>query len=333
MAATSVPSETTEKKEKRRSFFMDILIRLIKEKPLATFGLAIVIILLFTAITCQWIAPYGMNEIHLRDRLQPPSTKYWMGTDDLGRDLMSRILYGARISVIVGFSGALIDVIVAILLGATSGFFGGKVDAIVMRFVDAIMCFPMLFFALTAMAILGPGIIQVIVVLGVFDGIRAARVVRSAVISVKSNVYVEAAKAIGATGSRVLMQHVLPNIMAAVIVLFSVAVGGIVLSESTLSFLGFGIPPPTPTWGGMISGPGREYLVDAPWMAIWPGLALSLAVYCINMLGDGLRDLLDPRLRGGLGRYGGSKKAKKAKAKIQEPGMTSSTSASNEPAS
>ncbi len=330
MATTSAPGEAVEKKEKRRSFFMDILIRLIKEKPLATFGLAIVFILLIVAITCQWIAPYGVNEIHLRDRLQPPSLKYWMGTDDLGRDIMSRIIYGARISVIVGFCGALIDVVVAILLGATSGFFGGKVDAIVMRFVDAIMCFPMLFFALTAMAILGPGIIQVIVVLGVFDGIRAARVVRSAVIGVKANVYVEAARAIGATGSRVLLRHVLPNIMAAVIVLFSVAVGGIVLSESTLSFLGFGIPPPTPSWGGMISGPGREYLIDAPWMAIWPGLALSLAVYCINMLGDGLRDLLDPRLRGGLGRYGGSKKAK---SKHQEPGMTSSTSASNEPAS
>jgi peptide/nickel transport system permease protein len=193
------------------------------------------------------------------------------------------------------------------LIGIPSGFFGGKFDTVMQRFVDSFQCFPPLVLYLTIMAVLGPGLFQVIMVLGVSDGIRGSRVTRSAVIGIKQNVYFEAAKAIGVPTGRTLMKHVLPNIMAVVIIGFTAILGRMILAEATLSFLGFGIPPPTPSWGGMLSGTGRQYMLQAPWMCLWPGLALAVVVYGINMLGDAVRDILDPRLRGGLGRYGGDK--------------------------
>jgi peptide/nickel transport system permease protein len=167
------------------------------------------------------------------------------------------------------------------------------------------MCFPGLVIMLTVVAIVGPGLVQVILLLGILGGIGGSvRVKRAAVLSIKGNVYVEAARAIGCSNTRIMLKHILPNVMAVVIVVFSMGMGGAILAEATLSFLGFGIPPPQPSWGGMLSGPARRYMLQAPWMAIWPGVALSLVVYGMNMLGDGLRDILDPRLRGGLGRYG-----------------------------
>jgi peptide/nickel transport system permease protein len=157
------------------------------------------------------------------------------------------------------------------------------------------------------MSILGPGLLQVVAVLGVLFGIGNSRVVRGAVIGIKENMYVEAARAIGCPSRKILTMHILPNIMAPIIILFTIGIGGVILTEASLSFLGFGIPPPQPSWGGMLSGQGREYMLQAPWMALWPGLALSIVVYGINMLGDAMRDLLDPRLRGGVGRYGNIK--------------------------
>jgi len=212
----------------------------------------------------------------------------------------------------VGLGGSLICTGLGAIIGLVSGFFGGKTDTIIQRFVDAFMCFPPLFLYLTVMAILGPGLAQVIIVLGIVRGIRQSRIVRGAVISIKENVYVEAAKALGASPTRVLYKHVLPNVMAPIIIIYTVGCGYLILSEATLSFLGFGIPPPEPSWGGMLSREARRFMRFAPWMALWPGAALATAVYGINMLGDAVRDILDPRLRGGLGRYGGVK-AKKAK--------------------
>jgi len=208
---------------------------------------------------------------------------------------------------IVGLAGASLEVLMAMVIGIVSGFFGGKIDIVTQRFVDTFMCFPPLFLYLTIMSVLGPGLLQVILVLGVIRGIRVSRVVRSAVIGIKENVYIEAARAIGAPGTRILTRHILPNIMAPIIIIFTLAMGQMILSESYLSFLGFGIPPPTPSWGGMLSGAGRVYMQMAPHLALWPGLALAIVVYGINMLGDAMRDILDPRLRGGLGRYGGVK--------------------------
>ena len=289
--------------KKTRHPMVDLLMRLIREKPLGLVGGIIVLVLLFTGIFANFLAPYDINKIHLRDRLSPPSAKFLLGTDDLGRDMLSRIIVGARISVIVGLSAATLDIVIASIIGILSGFFSGKADIIIQRFVDAWMCFPGLVIILTIMAILGPGLIQVIFVIGLSSGIRSSRVVRGATISVKENIYVAASKSVGASNLRILIKHILPNIMAPIIVLFTVSVGVAILMEASLSFLGFGIPPPAPAWGSMLSGSGRAFMQRAPWMAIWPGLALAIVVFGINFLGDALRDLLDPRLRGGGGSY------------------------------
>jgi len=307
MAETMEISPQLIKKEKRRAFLVDLFVRLLKEKPMGTVGGVIVLVLFLVGIFANFIAPYGYNEIHLAFRLDPPSGINILGADNLGRDLLSRIIYGARISMFVGLGGAGLATFIATFVGIISGFLGGKTDMVIQRFVDAFMCLPPLFFFLAIMAIVGPGIIQVIFVLGVFTGITSSRVVRSAVIGIKENVYVEAARAIGAPAPRILLRHILPNIMAPIIIIFTLGMGAMIINEASLSFLGFGIPPPTPSWGGMLSESGRRYMLLAPWMALWPGLALAIVVYGINMLGDGLRDLLDPRLRGGLGRYEGAK--------------------------
>ena len=301
-------SPSVEEEQKRRPWLIDVLIRLAREKPMGTVGAIIVLILLFAGIFANFLAPYGMNEIHLEDRLEPPSTQYFLGTDNLGRDLFSRIIYGARISMAVGLGASALSSLVATTIGIISGFFGGKTDIAIQRFVDAWMCFPGLVLYLSVMAILGPGLIQVICVLGISSGIRSSRVVRSAVIGIKENLYIEAARAIGAPNIKMLVRHILPNVMAPIIIILTVAMGAMIISEAMLSFLGFGIPPPTPSWGGMLSQSGRKYMYEAPWMALWPGLALAIVVWGMNMLGDAVRDLLDPRLRGGLGRYTGVKR-------------------------
>jgi peptide/nickel transport system permease protein len=303
---------------KRRSLMADIFFRMVKEKPLGTVGLVIFVLLLFTGIFADFIAPYGMNEGSV-DFIKPPSARYWLGTDNLGRDLLSRVIYGARISMIVGLAGASLSLTISIMIGMLAGFVGGRFDMVVQRFVDAWMCFPGLVILIAILSLTGPGMLQVIVVLSLGYGISGSRVVRSAVMGVKENIYVDAAKAIGAPTGWLLIRHILPNIMAPLIVLFTVRMPFIILDEASLSFLGFGIPPPTPSWGGMLSGAGRSYMFLAPWLAIWPGLALTIVVYGINMFGDALRDLLDPRLRGGLGRYGGGRMARKAKTlKVSE---------------
>lgn len=292
---------------KRHSKWIDLLIRLVKEKPLGTLGGVIVLVLFITGIFANVLAPYGYNDIHPAEAFQAPSAKYVLGTDNIGRDLLSRVIYGARISMLIGIIASAMSIAVSVVIGVVSGYIGGKFDLVVQRFVDAWMAFPMLIILLTVMSLLGPGLWQVILVLGGTMGIGGSRVVRSAVISVKENIYVQAARAIGCPTNRMLIRHILPNVMAPIIILFTTRMAGVILTESSLSFLGFGIPPPMPSWGGMLSGTGRQYMELAPWMVIWPGLALSIVVYGINMLGDALRDLLDPRLRGGLGRYGGTK--------------------------
>jgi len=299
---------------KKRSRLLDFLIRLVKEKPLGTVGGIIVVLLLFTGIFANVLAPYGMNEVHPIDALTPPSASYLLGTDNLGRDILSRVIFGARISMIVGLAAAALSMLVALLIGVTSGYIGGRFDLVMQRFVDGFMCFPPLVFLLAAVSIVSPGLVQIIVILGLLYGISSSRVLRSAVIGVKQNMYVEAAVAIGSPTIKILVRHILPNIMAPLIIVFSTQVPTIIITEATLSFLGFGIPPPTPSWGGMLSGSGRSYMFLAPWMAIWPGLALSITVYGINMFGDAVRDLLDPRLRGGLGRY--SRRGKKLPKQI-----------------
>ena len=287
-----------------RGRFANFFIRLLKEKPLGIAGGIIIVLLILVSIFADVLAPYRYTEMHLVDRLQGASARYLLGTDQLGRDLLSRLIVGARISMLVGLAATTLNVVVAVLIGGTSGFLGGKVDLLVQRFIDAWIAFPGLLLLLTIMSIVGRGLPQIIVVLGVSGGIGASRVVRAAVIGIKENDYFLAARAAGTPTSQILVRHVLPNITAPVIIIFSINIGGVIVSEASLSFLGFGLPIEVPSWGGMLSSDGRRYMEQAPWLALWPGFALTITVYSLNMLGDALRDLLDPRLRGGGGGLG-----------------------------
>ena len=278
--------------------------RLVKEKPLSIIAGVVILLLILVAIFADVLAPYPHDEVNIVDRMQVPSRRYLLGTDQLGRDLLSRLIFGAQISLTVGLAATAVNVVVAVLIGGPSGFFGGRLDLAAQRFVDAWMAFPGLLLLLTIMSLVGRGVPQIIVVLGVTGGIGGSRVIRGAVIGVKENVYFQAAEAIGSTKWRILIRHVLPNIAAPVIIIFTINVGGVIISEAALSFLGFGLPISVPSWGGMLSREGREFMEVAPRLALWPGLCLTIVVYCLNMFGDAVRDLLDPRLRGGGGRLG-----------------------------
>ena len=288
---------------KRRGLFTDFFVRLVKEKPLGTVGGIITLVFLVTALFSDFLAPYGMNETRVAPRLAAPSMEYLLGADQLGRDVLSRIIYGARISVIVGLTATTMATLISLIIGVFSGYFGGYFDLVVQRFVDGWISFPGLVLLIIAVTIVGPGMWQVIIVLSLLFGIGGSRIVRSAVIGVKENLYVKAAGAIGCTTTRMLIFHILPNIMAPTIILYTTRVPAMILVEASLSFLGLGIPPPAPSWGGMLSMEGRRYMLQSPWLAVWPGLALAVVVYGVNMFGDAVRDLLDPRLRGGVGSY------------------------------
>ena len=282
----------------------DFFHRLVKEKPLSIIAGVVILLLILVAIFADVLAPFPHDEVNIVDRMQAPSGRYLLGTDQLGRDLLSRLIFGAQISLTVGLAATAVNVVVALLIGGPSGFFGGRLDLAAQRFVDAWMAFPGLLLLLTIMSLVGRGVPQIIVVLGVTGGIGGSRVIRGAVIGVKENVYFQAAEAIGSTKWRTLIRHVLPNIAAPVIIIFTINVGAVIISEAALSFLGFGLPISVPSWGGMLSREGREFMEVAPRLALWPGLCLTIVVYCLNMFGDAVRDLLDPRLRGGVGRLG-----------------------------
>ena len=302
-SATGIPSAASE--PERRAGLAYFFVRLVKEKPLGTACGILILILIIVAIFADVLAPYPYWEVHPVDRLQGPSAQYLMGTDQLGRDFLSRIIYGARISLIVGLAATALNVVVALLIGGTSGFIGGKLDLVMQRFVDAWIVFPGLLILLTIMSIVGQGIPQIIVVLGISGGIGGSRVVRGAVIGIKENDYFLAARAIGSRSTTTLVRHVLLNIMPVMIIIFSINIGGVILSIASLSFLGFGLPYTTPDWGGLLSRDGRQFMEMAPWLALWPGLCLTITVYSLNMFGDAMRDLLDPRLRGATALTGG----------------------------
>ncbi|MCR5883880.1 ABC transporter permease [Rhizobacter sp. J219] len=272
--------------------------RLFKQKPLGTAGGLVLLFMLVVGVFAEVFAPYGYNEINMLERLQAPSWAHWFGTDNLGRDVMSRCIYGARLSVIIGCSAALLSTIISIIIGVTSGYWSGRFDMVMQRFVDAWMSFPGLIILIVVVSVFGPGMPQTIITLGVLLGIDGSRIVRSAVVAVRENMYVHAAQSLGASSLRILWKHILPNVMPVVIVIFTTRVGTVILAESGLAFLGLGVPPPAPTWGGMLSGSGRTYMFQGPWLALAPGLCLTVMVYATNVFGDALRDLLDPRMRG-----------------------------------
>ena len=305
MADTAIGGASPAKSRKSRGFWIDLLVRLVREKPLGAIGGLIFLVLLFVGVFADFIAYEGENVIHPIDRLQSASPKYWFGTDQIGRDLFSRMVYGAQLSVIVAFSATTLSIIISIAIGLSTGYIGGKFDLVVQRFVDAWMRFPDLIILIVAVSVLGPGVWQVVLVLGLLFGIAGSRIIRGAVMSVKENVYVQASRSIGTPSHMVVFKHILPNVMAPIIVLFTTRLAAVILAESGLSFLGLGIPPPAPSWGGMLSLDGRTYMFQAPWLAIAPGVAITVVVYGINVFGDALRDLLDPRMRGGGTSYKG----------------------------
>jgi len=270
----------------------------VARKPLGAIGGALVLLLLVVAAAAPVLAPYPYDVGNAAVRLQGPSLAHPFGTDANGRDMLSRIIWGAQISVTVGFGAVLISTVLAVTVGIVSGYFGGWLDLTVQRLVDIWISFPALVLLISLVAVAGPGLWSVTAILGILLAPGTSRVVRSAVIGIRHLPYIESASCIGAGHSRVLLKYILPNVLAPIIVLATVQLGTAILAESTLSFLGYGVPPPHPAWGGMLSGTGRAFMLQSPWLSIWPGLAISLAVFGFNMLGDALRDELDPRLRG-----------------------------------
>ena len=275
---------------------------LMHRKPLGAASALILCGLIAVAILAPVIAPYdpyqfNLNERGLPIRLQPPNAHFLFGTDPLGRDVLSRIVYGSRVSLIVGFASVALGTFFGTLIGLASGYWEGRIDQTLQRAVDTCMAVPGIVLALAVVSVLGQSLTNIILVISLVIAPGASRVVRGTVLSVKQNTYIDAAYAAGASSWRIIMRHILPNVFAPILVIASVWLGNAIVIEAALSFLGLGTPPPTPTWGGMLSGEGRRNLENAPYLAVFPGLAISVVVLAFNMLGDALRDLLDPRLR------------------------------------
>ncbi|MFN8556347.1 MAG: ABC transporter permease [Dehalococcoidia bacterium] len=271
--------------------------RFARRKPLGAAGAVIILLIALTAIFADQIAPRRFDKQDIVARLEPPSAKFVFGTDDLGRDVFSRLVYGARISLAVSFGAVALGLLHGSLWGIVSGYVGGATDLVVQRVMDGILSIPLLLMAMVIVAVLGASLPNVILAMGFVLTPSVNRVVRSAVLSVKSQPYIEAARTVGARPLRTVVYHVLPNVAPPLIVVSTINLGSAIITESSLSFLGMGVPPPFPTWGGMLSGTGRSFLQDAPWLAIFPGLVISITVLAFNLLGDAVRDVLDPRLR------------------------------------
>lgn len=268
----------------------------LRRHKLAFFGAVIIAVIVFVAIFAPFIAPHHYARQVLEDRFRPPSMEYPLGTDHLGRCLFSRMVYGSRIALMIGVMIVAIQGTIGISLGLISGFYGGRIDTVIMRLVDIMIAFPAIVLALAVAAVLGPGLFNVMLALGVIGWTDYARVVRGQVLSVKENDYIQAVRAAGASDVRIMFRHILPNVMAPIIVMATLGMAGALLAASALSFLGLGAQPPMPDWGAILAD-GRGALQRAPWIATFPGLAIMVTVFGFNFLGDGLRDALDPRLR------------------------------------
>lgn len=266
-------------------------------RPLPVIGLVIIVLLIIVAIFAPFIAPYDPYKMDIINKLQPPSTEHLLGTDSLGRDTLSRIIYGSRTSLIIGLSVIGISSVIGIALGLIAAYFGGFLYHIIMRFMDALMAFPMLLLALLVATLLGAGMKNVIIALAIGMLAAPCRMMCGVVMSVKQNEYVLSARAMGMSNRRLMLQEILPNAFPPLLVMITIGLGATILAEAGLSFLGIGITPPTPAWGGMVND-GYKFLMTSPVLAISPGIAIMLVVFGFNMLGDGLRDALDPKLRG-----------------------------------
>jgi peptide/nickel transport system permease protein len=268
-----------------------------KRQPLGAFGLLIVIAMIFMAIFANTLSPYDPEANAFEHMLTAPNADFWMGTDQFGRDILTRIIYGARTALFVGFTCAVIGATGGLVLGVASAYFGGIFDLIVQRIVDVIMAFPLIILALAVVATLGTGAENVIIAITIPFIPQCARVVRSNALAIREIPYVDAARALGFSDARIILRHMVPNVMAPYLIMLTAFVGQAILLEASLSYLGMGVQEPTPAWGLMLQGGAEEYAESAPWVPIYPGLAISLAVFGFNLFGDAVRDLLDPKLR------------------------------------
>ena len=273
------------------------LLKFIKDKPLGAFGGAVAILLIVLAIAAPLVATHDPELTNYRAVLAQPSSEMLLGGDQIGRDVFSRLIYGTQISLLVGILSVLFGVTIGLAIGLVSGYFGGAVDLVVQRIMDAVMAFPALILALSIMAVMGASIINVIIALAAVFIPGAARTIRSQALSIKETDYVLAARAIGVTDLRIMVRHMAPNLAATYIVLATISLGWAIVVEASLSFLGVGVPPNVATWGGMLTG-ATKYVETAWWVAVFPGLAIAIVVFSWNLLGDALRDVLDPKLRG-----------------------------------
>jgi peptide/nickel transport system permease protein len=271
--------------------------KFIHTKPLGTLGALVVLSMLFLAVFADLLAPYDAYEIKHHLQFRAPNMAHWFGTDHLGRDVLSRIIYGARIALRIGLASSFLGATLGAVLGVVSAYFGGKTDLWLQRLMDVLLAFPLLVLALAIVAVLGRSTPHLILAIAIPVIPRTARIVRSSALSAKENVYVEAARAVGSSHLRVMFRHIVPNITAPYLIMLTAQLGSAILTEASLSFLGLGTPEPTPSWGLMLSDGAPMYAEKAPWLAIFPGVAISLAVFGFNLFGDSLRDALDPKLR------------------------------------
>ena len=272
-------------------------LRFCRREPLGTFGLALVIIMAITGFTAELIAPYNPTANDFASMTEAPSWSHLLGTDQFGRDLLSRIIYGARTALIVGMSSAFVGGAAGLVLGVGSAYFGGKLDLVLQRVFDVVMAFPLIIMALAVVSIFGTGVHNVIIAITIPLIPRCARVVRASALTVREVPYVDAARALGFGHVRIILRHMVPNVMAPFLIMVTAFVGQAVLAEASLSYLGLGVQEPVPAWGLMLQGGAEEYASTAPWIAIFPGVAIMLSVLGINLFGDALRDALDPKLR------------------------------------
>ena len=285
-----------ESVERKRSL-LHLVLNFVRRQPLGTVGLAIVLVMLLAGLAADWIAPFDPEENDFNSMMQAPSWTHLLGTDQVGRDIFSRLVYGARTALIVGFSAAIVGGLAGLVLGVASAYFGGWFDLVFQRVLDVLMAFPLIILALAVVAVFGTGVFNVIVAITIPLVPRCGRVVRASALAIREIPYVDAARALGFGHARIVLRHMLPNVVAPFLILLSAFVGQAILAEASLSYLGLGVQEPVPAWGLMLQGGAEEYATTAPWIAVFPGLAIVLTVLGISLFGDALRDALDPKLR------------------------------------
>jgi peptide/nickel transport system permease protein len=298
MAIATRQPRTVETVQEVTSHHIWVALRkFILTKPLGAAGAVVILVMAVAALLADVIAPYDAYELNQRLQFGPPNLDHWLGTDEFGRDVLTRLLYGARIALFIGFASSFLGATAGAIIGVVSAYLGGKTDLYLQRIMDIMLAFPLLILALAIVTVLGRSIPNLILAIAIPVIPRTARIVRSSALSAKENVYVEAARAVGGSHMRVMYRHIVPNIVAPYLIVLTAQLGGAILTEASLSFLGLGTAEPTPSWGLMLSGGAPMYAEKAPWLAIFPGIAISLAVFGFNLFGDSLRDALDPKLR------------------------------------